>query len=80
MTAVLDERATLAIVDDEVRRALEDAADAVNNGSGRLKAAIYAAADAGERPAAITKAIGHVWTYDYVAKLIRDYRKRQRDA
>lgn len=77
MTAVL-EHATLTAVDDEVRQALKDAADAVENGPARLRAAIIAAAEKGEKPADITRAIGHVYTYDYVARLVRDWRKAHR--
>lgn len=76
MTAI-QEHATLTDVDDQVRQALEHAADQVEYGSARLKAAILAAAKAGEKPATITKAIGHVWTYDYVAKIIRDSRSKK---
>jgi hypothetical protein len=63
-------------MDDDVRAALTEAADAVEHGPARLHAAIRLAADRGERPAAIVKAIGHVYTYDYVARLVREHRRR----
>jgi hypothetical protein len=63
-------------MDDDVRRALETAADAVEHGPARLHAAIRLAADRGEKPAAIVRAIGHVYTYDYVARLVREHRRR----
>jgi len=61
-------------MDDQLRRELEEAADDVVHGRGRLRAAIFRAADAGERAADITKAIGHAYTYDYVARLVRERR------
>jgi hypothetical protein len=73
MTAVLD-HATLASVEDEIARELAEAADAVEKGPARLRAAILKAADAGERPAAIHRAINFVYTYDYVARLVREHR------
>ena len=57
---------------------LQEAADAyvaAEQAPERLRAAILEAAAHGERPAAITRAIRHVYTYDYVARLIRDARK-----
>jgi hypothetical protein len=73
----MQEYATLTRVDAQMRQALEHAADQVEYGPARLKAAILAAAKAGERPADITRAIGHVWTYDYVAKIVREGRASQ---
>ena len=75
VTAVLDERATLAGVDDQTRQKLADAAQAYEQAPARLRAAILAAADAGERPAAIARAIGYVYTYEYVARLVREHRR-----
>lgn len=69
------EHATLSDMDDAVREELESAADQVENGPARLRAAIVKAGIGGEKPAVITRTIGHVWTYDYVAKLVRDARK-----
>ena len=78
MTAV-QEHATLTVVDDEVRAALEEAADAVINGPKRLRQAIRRAADTGEKPAAITRAIHHAYTYDYVARIVRKHRAGEAD-
>jgi hypothetical protein len=75
VTAVLEERATLAGVDAETRKALEYAAEAYRSAPDTLKAAIIAAADKGDTPAKIARAIGYVYTYDYVARLIREHRK-----
>jgi hypothetical protein len=68
---VILERETLTDVDEETRQALAVAADHYENGPARLQAAIIAAARKGEKPAAIHRAIGYVYTYDYVAKLVR---------
>jgi len=54
---------------------LEDAATAYEEAPKRLRAAILKAAAEGERPADITRAIRHVYTADYVARLIREARK-----
>lgn len=54
---------------------LEDAATAYEEAPKRLRAAILKAAAGGERPADITRAIRHVYTSDYVARLIREARK-----
>jgi hypothetical protein len=74
---VVMEHATLAGVDEETRKALEAVAEVYRQAPDLLKAAILAAADKGEKPAAIARAIGYVYTYDYVAKLIRDERKKR---
>ena len=66
------ERETLTGVDEVTRQALEVAADNYENGPARLQAAILEAARKGEKPAAITRAIGYVYTYDYVARLVRN--------
>ena len=71
MTAIL-ERETLTGVDQETRQALEDAADNYAMAPSRLQAAILAAARRGDKPALIARAIGHVYTYDYVARLVRN--------
>jgi len=73
MTVVL-EHATLTGVDDETRRELEQAAAEYEAAPKRLRAAIFAAADKGDKPADIVKAIGYVYTYDYVARLVRERR------
>ena len=68
---VILERETLTDVDEETRQLLEVAADNYENGPARLQAAILETARKGEKPAAITRAIGYVYTYDYVARLVR---------
>jgi hypothetical protein len=65
------ERETLTGVDDETRKALEDAADNYAMGPARLQAAILTAARKGDKPSEIVRAINHVYTYDYVARLVR---------
>jgi len=72
---VILERETLTDVDPETRQSLEVAADNYEHGPARLQAAIIAAARKGEKPADITRAISYVYTYDYVAKLVREDRK-----
>lgn len=73
VTVTMD-HATLTGMDAETRHELEQAADAVRNGPSWLKVAICKAADRGEKAADITRTIGHVWTYDYVARIIREHR------
>lgn len=73
MTAIL-EHATLTHVDEEMLRKLAAAADIYEQGPARLKAAILEAARNGEKPADIVRAIRHVYTYDYVARLVREDR------
>lgn len=75
---VVQEHETLTRVDDETRQELEAAADAYVQSPATLKAAIVAAARKGERPADIVRAIRHVYTYDYVARLVREDRRRSR--
>lgn len=70
VTAIL-EPATLTQVDDETRRTLEDAARAYEEAPIKLRALILDAARKGDTPAAITRAIRHAYTYEYVARLIR---------
>lgn len=65
------EHETLTGVDDKTRQSLTDAADNYEHAPARLQAAILAAARKGEKPAAIARAIGYVYTYDYVARLVR---------
>jgi hypothetical protein len=78
VTAVLDVGATLAGVDEQTRQQLAAAADAYVQAPENLKAAIIAAAAKGEKPADIARAIGYAYTYDYVAKLVRDWKADQR--
>lgn len=56
------------------RAELEQAADNYVNGPERLKGAIVRAARKGDKPAAIARAIGYAYTYDFTAKLIREDR------
>ena len=79
MTAVLEQRATLTGVDDETRQSLKTAADDYEQAPARLKAAILEAARGGEKPADVARAIGYVYTYDYVARLIRKDRAKNPD-
>ena len=65
------EHETLTGVDAKTRQALEDAADNYAMAPARLQAAILAAARGGDKPALIARAIGHVYTYDYVARIVR---------
>ena len=65
------EHETLTGVDEDTRQSLVLAADNYEHGPARLQAAILAAARKGEKPAAIARAIGYVYTYDYVARLVR---------
>jgi hypothetical protein len=76
MTVVLERRETLTDVDEATKLVLEQAATAYEKAPENLKAAILAAAEKGEKPAAIARAIGYVYTYDYVARLIREERKK----
>ena len=62
-------------MDPETHGKLATAADNYEHGPSRLQSAILDAARSGEKPAAITRAIGYVYTYDYVAKLVREDRK-----
>jgi hypothetical protein len=78
VTAVQDHE-TLTPVDDETRQALEAAGAAFKQAPEQLKAVIVAAARQGGTPAKIVRAIGHVYTYDYVARLIRVDRRKHPD-
>ena len=77
---VMLERETLTGVDQETRQELEVAADNYAMAPSRLQAAILAAARKGEKPAAIARAIEYVYTYDYVARLVRKDRAANPDA
>jgi hypothetical protein len=68
---VVQDRETLTRVDDETQRELEAAGAAFKQAPEQLKAAIITAARKGGTPAKIVRAIGHVYTYDYVARLVR---------
>jgi hypothetical protein len=71
MVTMTMESGTLTQVDPATRTELEQAADNYVNGPDRLKAAIVKAARRGEKPAAIARAIGYAYTYDFTAKLVR---------
>jgi hypothetical protein len=72
---VILEHETLTGVDSDTRQALEVAADNYAMAPARLQAAILAAARKGDNPATIARAINYVYTYDYVARLVRNDRK-----
>ena len=72
MTAIMEHETPPQMDADETRRALADAADAYENAPDRLKATILDAARQGMKPAQIARAIGYAYTYEYVAKLIRE--------
>jgi hypothetical protein len=74
VTAVLEADATLAGVDEQTRQELAAAADAYIQAPENLKAVIIAAAAKGAKPADIARAIGYAYTYDYVAKIVREWR------
>ncbi len=81
VTMALERRETLTRVDEATRQDLEQAGRAYREAPENLKAAILRAARSGETPAKIVRAIGHVYTYDYVARLIRaDRRKRSAES
>lgn len=71
IVTLICEPGTLTQVDDDTRRALEGAADAYEKAPVRLRAVILEAARNGDTPAAITRAIRHAYTYEYVGRLIR---------
>jgi hypothetical protein len=73
VTTMLD-RETLTHMDEGTRRTLSTAADAYEQAPARLRTVILAAARAGEKPADIVRAIRHVYTYDYVARIVRQDR------
>jgi len=71
---------TLGSVDAEMKTELERAAKAYEEAPKRLKEAILKAAlEKGIQPAKITRAINHVYTADYVARLVREERKRREE-
>lgn len=74
MTIAL-ERATLADVDEETARKLAEAADTFRQAPKALRDVIREAGLAGEKPSAIARAIGYAYTYDYVARIVRQARR-----
>lgn len=71
VVTTLAEHETLTDMDEATAKELAEAAEAYERAPVELRAAIIAAARNGEKPADITRAIGHVYTYEYVARLIR---------
>lgn len=61
-------------MDEDSRARLAAAAKIYREAPVNLRAVIAEAALAGGRPADITRAIDHVMTYDYVARLVREAR------
>jgi len=60
---------------------LHEAARIYREAPDNLKATILEAANEGMRPAAITRAIEHAYTADYVARLVREHKNAgQKDA
>jgi hypothetical protein len=74
IVTAISEHATLTEMDESTARELAEAAEAYERAPVRLRAAILDAGRKGEKPADITRAIRHVYTYDYVARLIRQDR------
>lgn len=62
-------------MDDVTKTQLAEAARTYREAPEHLKAAILAAADKGDKPAEITRAIEYTYTADYVARLVREHRK-----
>jgi hypothetical protein len=74
---VMIDRETLtgmADMDDETRAKLAVAAKAYLDAPANLRAAIIEAGRNGDKPADIARAIDYAFTYDYVARLIRQDR------
>lgn len=67
----MTDHATLTDMDESTAKELAEAADVYEQAPVRLRRAILSAARNGEKPADITRAIRHVYTYEYVARLIR---------
>lgn len=70
MTVML-EHETLTGMDPARKARLAARADAYERAPAELRDEILAAARAGEKPAAIQRAINYVQTYNYVARIIR---------
>lgn len=68
------DRETLAPVDEKLRAELAAAAKVYVEAPANLRAAIIRAGRAGEKPADIVRAIDYAFTYDYVARLVRQDR------
>jgi hypothetical protein len=61
-------------MDEETRAKLAAAAKTYVEAPANLRAAIIESGRKGDRPADIVKAIGYAFTYDYVARLVRQDR------
>lgn len=61
-------------MDEETRAKLATAAKAYTDAPANLRAAIIEAGRNGDKPADIARAINYAFTYDYVARLIRQDR------
>ena len=68
---VILERETLTGVDQETRQELEVAADNYAMARPGSRRRSWRRPARGEKPAAIARAIDYVYTYDYVARLVR---------
>ena len=64
----------MAEMDDGTRAKLAAAAQAYQDAPANLREAIIEAGRNGEKPADIARAIDYAFTYDYVARLIRQDR------
>lgn len=78
VVTVMSEHETLTDMDEATAKELAEAGEtydkavaALDKASADLRAAILDAARNGGRPADIVRAIRHVYTYEYVARLIR---------
>lgn len=74
VVTVMLEHGTLTEVDPETREKLEAAADNYEHGPARLRAVILDAARKGNKPAVVARTIRYAYTYDYVARIIREDR------
>lgn len=75
MTTATTPHGTLTVMDSldaDDRRELAELADTYRETPPKLRARIIAAGRKGGRPADIQRAIGHLFTYNYVAGLIRE--------
>src|SRR5579863_10523662 len=75
VTVMIDrETLTDMAMDEETRAKLAAAAKTYMEAPANLRAAIIESGRKGDRPADIVKAIGYAFTYDYVARLVRQDR------
>jgi hypothetical protein len=59
-----------------MKQRLEQAGRTYREAPAELRAVILASGRAGDKPAEIHKTIGYVYTYDYVARLVREDRAK----